>query len=56
MKRQWNEQTALKAVNIQGVEINGKRIVKNKGYSFGLTACGALDYLRNNHGYSFFAL
>lgn len=49
MSKNWNEKSALRAIN--GLMVNEKlKIIQVAGMS-GLTACSARDYLVNKHGY-----
>lgn len=50
MKHTWTQQTAMAALK-GNVEIKERVIIVRGGLS-GLTACGAVDYLKNHCGYT----
>jgi hypothetical protein len=48
--RKFTESQAISILTSNGAEIRGKAIIVKNGVK-GLTACAALDYLKNNCGY-----
>jgi hypothetical protein len=51
MKKVWTEAKALKALGLN-VTVEGK-VIKAKEGLFGLTACGACDFLVNHCKYTY---
>ncbi len=50
MKKKWNEEIATSLLKSNGAEIKSKFILVKNGLN-GLSACSALDYLKNHCGY-----
>ena len=51
MRRRWTENGAISMLNANGAEVKKKFIVIRNGLK-GLSACSALDFLKNHCGYT----